>query len=65
MVKNGWYYCECGQKLFKVLPTTKLIDYPSYCKKCHTEKVINVLMPMHYGIPWKVKEGEQRGRIWR
>ena len=42
MVKNGWYYCECGQKLFKVLDSTVLKDYVCYCRKCKQERVLQL-----------------------
>jgi hypothetical protein len=42
MVKDGWYYCKCGKKLFKVIPETKLINFVCYCSKCKTEKIINI-----------------------
>lgn len=42
MIKNGFYYCRCGKKLFKVLPQTVLLNHVAYCKKCKTEWVISI-----------------------
>ena len=39
--ESKWHYCDCGQKLFKVLPTTRLKDHVCYCKKCRKEVIVN------------------------
>lgn len=43
MIKNGFYYCRCGQKIFKILPTTVLINHVAYCKKCKTEQIVSII----------------------
>ena len=55
MIKDGWYYCTCGQKVFKVLPTTKLVSFPCYCKKCKTESIITISVPAvtKFNAQWK------------
>ena len=42
MVKNGWYYHKCGQKIFKVLPETVLLNHVTYCKRCKTEQKVSI-----------------------
>lgn len=42
MVKNGWYYHKCGQKIFKVLPETVLLNHVTYCKKCKSEVIVSI-----------------------
>ena len=39
-----WCKCpKCGNPHFlKVLPNTKICNFPAYCKKCKNEIVINV-----------------------
>lgn len=42
MIKDGFYHCRCGQKLFKVLPTTVLLNHVAFCKKCKTEQLVSI-----------------------
>ena len=42
MIKHGWYYHKCGQKIFKVLPETVLLNHVTYCKRCKTEQIVNI-----------------------
>ena len=41
-IKNGWYYHKCGQKIFKVLPETVLLNHVTYCKRCKTEHIVSL-----------------------
>lgn len=43
MVKDGWYYCRCGKKLYKLRPDTEAKNFVKYCSKCKTEEVINII----------------------
>ena len=42
MVKNGWYYHKCGQKIFMVMPETVLLNHVTYCKRCKQEQIVNI-----------------------
>lgn len=42
MVKNGWYYHKCGQKIFKVMPETVLLNHVTYCKRCKQEQIVSI-----------------------
>lgn len=42
MIKDGWYYCNAGQKIFKVLPETVLLNHVTYCKKCKREQIVSI-----------------------
>ena len=43
-MSSKWCKCpKCGNPHFlKVLPNTKICNFPAYCKKCKNEIVINV-----------------------
>lgn len=56
MVKNGWYYHKCGQKIFKVLPETVLLNHVTYCKRCKTEQKVSI----YCGKEIEVKEIQER-----
>lgn len=39
---NGWGLCPvCRKKILKLTKTTKLIDFPAYCKSCKTEYLVS------------------------
>lgn len=42
MIKDGWYYHRCGQKIFKVLPETVLLNHVTYCKRCKQEEIVSI-----------------------
>jgi hypothetical protein len=54
VIKDGFYYCRCGQKIFKVLPETVLLNHVAYCKKCKTEQLVSIV----YGKEITIKEKE-------
>lgn len=56
MVKNGWYYHRCGQKIFKVLPETVLLNHVTYCKRCKTEQIVSI----YGGKEIEIKEKETK-----
>ena len=41
-MQEHWYKCpNCGfPKMLKYLDSTKIADFPGYCKKCKTETII-------------------------
>lgn len=57
MIKNGFYYHTCGQKVFKVLPETVLINHVAYCKRCKTEHMVNIVQGKEVKIE-AIKKGE-------
>lgn len=39
---NGWGLCPiCRRKVLKLTKTTKLIDFPAFCKSCKTEYIVS------------------------
>lgn len=51
MIKDGgrmqnehWYRCpNCGfPKMLKYLDSTKIINFPGYCKRCKQESIITI-----------------------
>ena len=39
---NGWGLCPiCRKKVLKLTKTTKLIDFPAFCKSCKTEYIVS------------------------
>lgn len=56
MIKNGWYYHRCGQKIFKVLPETVLLNHVTYCKRCKTEQIVSI----YGGKEIEIKEKETK-----
>lgn len=58
MIKDGFYYHTCGQKVLKVLPETVLINCVAYCKRCKTEHIINIIRGQEVKIEF-VKKGEK------
>lgn len=39
---NGWGLCPvCRKKIIKLTSTTKLIDFPAYCKSCKAEYIVS------------------------
>ncbi len=54
MIKDGFYHCRCGQKIFKILPTTILLNHVAYCKKCKTEQIVSIV----YGKEITIHEKE-------
>lgn len=40
--ENGWGLCPvCRKKIIKLTSTTKLIDFPAYCKSCKAEYLVS------------------------
>lgn len=40
--ENGWGICPvCRKKMIKVTSTTRLIDFPAYCKPCKAEYIVS------------------------
>ena len=40
--ENGWGLCPvCRRKMFKVTGTTKLVNFPAYCKSCRSDYVVS------------------------
>ena len=40
--ENGWGLCPvCRKKMIKVTSTTRLIDFPAYCKPCKAEYIVS------------------------
>lgn len=39
---NGWGLCPvCRKKIIKMTSTTKLIDFPAYCKSCKADYIVS------------------------
>lgn len=43
-IKDGWLMCpNCNQfKLLRLLPSTTAQDLLVYCRRCHTESLVNI-----------------------
>lgn len=40
--ESGWGICPvCRKKIIKVTSTTRLIDFPAYCKSCKAEYIVS------------------------
>lgn len=40
--KNGWGLCPvCGSRVLKVTATTRLENFPVYCKRCRADHLVN------------------------
>lgn len=40
--ENGWGLCPvCRKKMIKLTDTTKLMDFPAYCKACRSEYLVS------------------------
>lgn len=40
--ENGWGLCPvCRKKILKLTSTTKLVNFPAYCKACKSEYVVS------------------------
>lgn len=40
--ENGWGLCPmCRKKMLKLTSTTKLINFPAYCKECRTDYMVS------------------------
>lgn len=43
-IVDGWARCpDCGVKLLHVLPQTTVRNLPVYCRRCKTEKIMNIV----------------------
>lgn len=39
---SDWIRCpKCGGKIVPLLPTTKLTDFPGFCKYCKCQVIVN------------------------
>lgn len=56
MVKDGWYYHTCGQKIFKVLPETVLLNHVTYCKRCKAQQIVSIYHEKEISIIEKEKQ---------
>jgi len=43
MIKDGWYWCDCGKRLFRLLPTTILVDHVAFCPRCKRENIVSTI----------------------
>lgn len=53
-IKNGWGLCPvCGTKVLRVTMTTRLENFPVYCKRCRAEHLVNWWNAEHQRIEYK------------
>ncbi len=43
-IEDGWVICPAchRQRIQRVLPDTTAANLPVYCKRCHTESIVNI-----------------------
>ena len=53
-VREGWGLCPvCSSKVFRVTMTTRLENFPVYCKRCKAEHLVNWWNAEHQRIEYK------------
>lgn len=53
-IKNGWGLCPvCATKVLRVTMTTRLENFPVYCKRCRAEHLVNWWNAEHQRIEYK------------
>ncbi len=53
-IKNGWGLCPvCSAKVLRVTMTTRLENFPVYCKRCRAEHLVNWWNAEHQRIEYK------------
>lgn len=51
--ENGWGVCPiCRKKMLRLTKTTKLIDFPAYCKSCKAEHLVSWWNAEHKDIEY-------------
>lgn len=62
-IENGWGLCPvCSSKVLKVTMTTRLENFPVYCKRCRAEHLVNWWNADHQKILYKRYVNERRLR---
>lgn len=53
-IENGWGLCPvCSTKVLRVTMTTRLENFPVYCKRCRAEHLVNWWNAEHQRIEYK------------
>ncbi len=53
-IENGWGLCPvCSSKVLRVTMTTRLENFPVYCKRCRAEHLVNWWNAEHQRIAYK------------
>lgn len=53
-IENGWGLCPvCSSKVLRVTMTTRLENFPVYCKRCRAEHLVNWWNAEHQRIEYK------------